>query len=191
MSPSSASATRRYRWWHAAAVGVFANAASALPAGYNGDENYYESLRTPPGAPPAWVFAPVWAANNVLTLSSNLRIANLPADTPLRRRGLVAEAANWALFSTFSGLFFGLRSPVLGAIDTAAGLVLTGYSVGVTARLDRRAAWALVPRLAWLGYAAYVSTATAVNSPDRLLRYAPRRVRQFGTGTRSSAVRPR
>jgi tryptophan-rich sensory protein len=170
---------------------MLANVASALPAGYNGDENYYESLRTPPGAPPGWVFAPVWAANNVLTLASNLRIANLPADTPLRRRGLLAEAAHWALFSSFSGVFFGLRSPILGAIDTAAGLALTGYSVGVTARLDRRAAWALVPRLAWLGFATYVSTATAVNSPDRLLRYEPRRPRQFGTRTDSPAVRPR
>lgn len=175
MPGPAAPTTKRYRWWHAAAVGALANVASALPAGYNGDEKYYESLRTPRGAPPGWLFAPVWAANNTLTLMSNLRIANLPSETPLRRRALVAEAANWVLFSSFSGLYFGLRSPVLGAVDTAAGLVLTGYSVGVTARLDRRAAWALMPRLLWLGFASYVSIATAVNSPDTLLRYDPRR----------------
>ena len=174
MTELSATNTRQYRWWHAAAVGTVANVASALPAGYNEDESYYASLRTPPGAPPGWVFAPVWAANNALTLMSNLRIANLPGGSPGRRRALAVEAANWALFCSFSGMFFGLRSPVLGAVDTAAGLVLTGYSVVGTARLDRRAAWALAPRLLWLGFASYVSITTAVNSPDRLFGYRPR-----------------
>ncbi len=187
MSRTSFCDPPRYRWWHGAAVGAVANVASALPAGYNGDKSFYESQRTPPGSPPGWVFAPVWAANNALTLMSNLRIANLPADTPLRRKALVVEAANWALFSAFSGLYFGLRSPVLGAIDTAAGLVVTGYSVGITAKLDRRAAWALVPRLAWLGFATYVSTATAVKSPDALLGYVPR-LPQVGTDARSPGV---
>lgn len=168
--PHSLSSPDRYRWYHAAAVGLAANVASALPAGYNGDEDYYASLRTPPGSPPGWLFAPVWAANNTLTLWSNLRVANLPAGTPGRRPALTAEAANWALFSSFSGLYFGLRSPVLGALDTVAGLLVTAYSVRATARLDRAATLALVPRLAWLGYATYVSIATAAANPDPLLK---------------------
>ncbi|OAN34292.1 TspO/MBR family protein [Mycolicibacterium iranicum] len=161
----------RYTWRHAAVVGVLANVASALPAGYNGDDSFYESLHTPPGAPPGWVFAPVWAANNITTLASNLRIANLPDSTDLRRRALAAEAGTWVLFGSFSSLFFGLRSPILGAVNTAAGFALTAYSVRLTARLDRRAAWLLAPRLVWLGFASYVSTMTAVRSADRLLGY--------------------
>lgn len=166
----------RYRWWHAAVVGVLANVASAVPAGYNGDASYYERLPTPPGSPPSWLFAPVWAVNNVLTLWSNLRVANLPADTPGRRAALAAEAGSWVFFSAFTGLYFGLRSPVLGAIDTAAGLAITIPSVALTARLDRRTAWALVPRLIWLAFATYVSVGTALRSPDDLLkRPAPSR----------------
>lgn len=120
--PSGAPVARRFRWWHAAAVGVVADLASALPAGYNGDEDFYARLDTPPGAPPGWVFAPVWAVNNALTLASNLRVANLPADTP------------------------------------------------------GRAAWLLAPRLAWLAYASYVSTATAIRSrPTTPVRPHPAR----------------
>lgn len=169
MTNNMSAAPRRYRWWHAVALGVAANVASALPAGYNGDERYYESLRTPPGAPPGWMFAPVWLANNAATLYANLRIANLPLSTPGRGKALLAEAVNWGLFSAFSGVFFGLRSPILGAADTVAGLAVTGYSVKAAAPLDKRAAWALVPRLVWLAFASYVSTATAINSPDTLL----------------------
>ncbi len=160
----------RYGWRHAMVVGVLTNIASALPAGYNGDEEYYASLRTPPGSPPGFAFAPAWAINNALTLWSNLRVANAPSATPGRRTALAAEGASWLLFAAFSSLYFGLRSPVLGAVDTVAGLGTTVVGVAATARVDRRAAAALVPRLLWLGYASYVSVGTALRSPDRLLK---------------------
>lgn len=169
----SALGARRYGWRHAAAVGVLANLASALPAGYNGDEDYYARLRTPPGSPPGWVFAPAWAVNNVLTLWSNLRVANLPPHTEGRTAALLSEAASWTLFASFSGLYFGLRSPVLGAVDTVAGLVVTTHGVITTATVDRRAAWALAPRLIWLAYASYVAVGTAIRSPDALLGIRP------------------
>lgn len=160
---------RHYRWWHAAPVGILANLASALPAGYNGDEDYYTRLRTPPGSPPSWLFAPAWAVNNLLTLASNLRVANLPPHTSGRREALTSEAVSWGLFSAFSGLYFGLRSPVLGAVDTVAGLAVTTHGVVATARVDRTAAYLLVPRLLWLAYASYIATGTAVRSRDDLL----------------------
>lgn len=117
----------------------------------------------------------MWATNNAATLFSNLRIANLPVATPMRRQAVVAEAVNWTLFSSFCALYFGMRSPVRGSADTVASLLVTGYGVGVTRRLDKRAAWALVPRLVWLAYASYVATATAINSPDAVLRNRTRR----------------
>ena len=166
--------TRRYRWWHAAAVGAAANAASAAPFGYNGDEAFYDDLDTPPGSPPAWAFAPAWAVNNLATLWGNLRVANLPPGTPGRRAALALEGATWGLFGSFTSLYFGLRSPVLGAANTVAGLATTAASVAVTARLDRRAAWAYAPRLAWLGLAAYVSVGTALRNRDPFLNWDPR-----------------
>lgn len=164
---------KRYRWWHAAAVGLAANALSVAPFGYNGDERFYNDLRKPPGAPPDWAFAPAWAFNNVTTLWSNLRVANLPKGTPGRRAALALEGASWGLFATFSGLYFGLRSPVLGAVDTAAALATTATSVAVTARLDRKAAWALAPRLAWLGLATYVAVAVALRNRDAFVGWNP------------------
>jgi benzodiazapine receptor len=166
---------RRYRWWHAAAVGLTANAASALPAGVNGDSSFYEDLETPPGAPPGWLFPPVWAFNNATTLWSSLRIANLPSGTPGRATVLVLEGVDWALFASFSALYFGLRSPVLGATVTVASLGVTAASVVVTARLDRRAAWALSPRLLWLAHASYVSTVSAAHNRDKFLGWEPGR----------------
>lgn len=168
-----AAPSKRYRWWHAAAVGLAANALSAAPAGYNGDEPFYNELETPPGSPPDWAFAPAWAFNNLTTLWSNLRVANLPSGTPGRRKALALEGVSWGLFASFTSLYFGLRSPVLGAVDTVAGFGVTAASVAVTAKLDRKAAWALAPRLAWLGLASYVAVATALRNRDEFVGWDP------------------
>ena len=167
--------SKRYRWWHAAAVGLAANAASAAPFGYNGNQSFYNDQVKPPGAPPDWAFAPAWAFNNLTTLWSNLRVANLPRSTPRRRTALALEGATWGLFASFTTLYFGLKSPVLGAANTAVGLVTTAASVGVTSTLDRKAAWALVPRLAWLGLATYVSVRVARDNPDPVFGRHPER----------------
>lgn len=160
--PSVPAPTRpHYRWWHAAAIGMAANLSGSLPRSRGDDREFYASLPTPRLAPPGWLFGPVWAINNTLTLWSNLRVANLPEHTPGRRAVLASEAATWALFAAFSPLYFGLRSPALGAADTMAGLATTTHAVIATAKLDPRAAWALAPRLAWLTLASYVSVVTA------------------------------
>lgn len=117
-----------------------------------------------------------------LTLWSNLRVANLPDGTPGRRTALASEAATWALFAAFSPLYFGRRSPALGAADTVCSLATTAHAVIVTARLDPPAAWALAPRLAWLALASYVSTVTAT-------RYA-RRPRGGSDGCRTRLHSP-
>ena len=49
-----------------------------------------------------------------------------------------------------------------------AGLATALHATVATARIDRKAAWALAPRLIWLAYAPYVSVDTAVRSPDDL-----------------------
>ncbi|MDI3211612.1 TspO/MBR family protein [Arthrobacter sp. AL12] len=72
-------------------------------------------------------------------------------------------------------MYFGLRSPVLGSAVTVASLAATTASVVVTFRMNRQAAWAMAPRLAWLGYASYVSVATALTNRDGFLQWNPRR----------------
>jgi tryptophan-rich sensory protein len=46
----------------------------------------------------------------------------------------------WMLFAAFATLYFVLRSPVLGAVDTIAGLIVGLVSLACASRLDRAAA---------------------------------------------------
>ena len=163
----------RYGWWHAALIGIAANAVSAAPAGYNGDEAFYNDFTKPDVSPPDWSFAPVWLFNNVTSLYAGMRLANLPRATPGRTTSLWLEGIGWGLFASFSPLYFGLKSPVLGAINTLAGLGIGAASLGLASRLDRKAALALSPRVAWLLLATYVSVSVAAINRDEYLRYDP------------------
>lgn len=158
----------RFRRWHAVAIFVAANLLSSFPAGLNGDEAFYNAFKLPAFAPPDWMFAPIWLFLNVTSLLALSRVANPPRLTRRHRLFFVLEGTGWLLFALFNTLYFGLGSPVLGALDTTAGLVVGIASLVCCLTLDRRAAWLIVPRVLWLLLATYVSVSLALNNPDPL-----------------------
>lgn len=158
--------TPRFRFWHATAIFLVANAVSVLPAGLNGDEVFYNTFVRPTVAPPDWLFAPMWLFLNVTSLMALGRVANEPKLTARHRAFFALEGTGWVLFAVFNTLYFGLRSPVLGAVDTAAGLLIGLASFAAVWRLNRRAALLILPRVLWLILATYVSVFVALSNAD-------------------------
>lgn len=155
----------KFTWWHAAGIFLAVNLISALPVGFGGDPSFYNSFARPAVAPPDWAFAPAWLVLNITSLIALHRIANGPP-SPDRSWFLVSEALGWVLFAAFTTLYFLLRSPILGAIDTSLGLVAAMVSLRLASRLDRTAAMLILLRAAWLLLATYVSTWMALNNAD-------------------------
>jgi translocator protein len=54
-------------------------------------------------------------------------------------------------------LFFGLRRPVEATVDIVALLGINGYLAYLWGSVDRVAGLLLVPYVAWLGFATYLS----------------------------------
>jgi len=85
------------------------------------------------------------------------------------RRGLIAGADTAAqqgatLYSVQLGLnlawmplFFGLERPIEAAVDILALAGTTGYLTYVWSKFDEVASGLMVPYLAWLGFATYLS----------------------------------
>ena len=157
---------RTFKPWHAVVIFVAGNAVSILPAGFNGDEAFYNAFSRPAVAPPDWLFAPMWLFLNVTSLVALGRVANTPRDTPGRRTFLWLEGVGWVLFAAFNLLYFGLKSPVLGALDTALGLLIGLSSLALSWRVDRQAALLIGLRVLWLVLATYVSVSVAFNNAD-------------------------
>lgn len=158
-----------FKWWHSILILAGANAVSALPAGFGGDFAFYNAFRLPDVAPPDWAFAPVWLVLNVTSLVALSRISNAPNRSTMRMVFLWSEGMGWVLFSAFTTLYFLLHSPVLGAADTVAGLIVGLVSLVCAFQLDRLSAGFISLRVIWLILATYVSLFVATSNPDPFL----------------------
>ena len=160
--PLSPAALPTFPWWYAVLIFVVANVISAVPAGLFGDSEFYNTLRKPSVSPPDWLFPPMWLVLNVTSLVALVLVANQPPETPNRTLFLWSEAVGWITFAAFTGLYFGLRSPTLGAVDTVIGLLAAGVSLYAASTIAAVPALLILPRLLWLLLASYVSVAVVL-----------------------------
>ena len=73
------------KWWHCVIIYVVANIIAIIPAGFNGDEAFYNSFTQPGVAPPDWLFAPMWLFLNITSLIGLYTVSNLPVHTKKRK----------------------------------------------------------------------------------------------------------
>lgn len=143
-----------------------------------GNESYnefYNNLNQPVFAPPDWSFAPAWTLNNALAIYGLLRVLNMPQEKPGRSEFLALQTAFWVVFVGFNPLYFGLRSPILGAVDTNVGLALTAASEYVAASQlkDDKTALSQSTTLIWLILAAATATTVAIWNEDEFFKSRP------------------
>jgi benzodiazapine receptor/tryptophan-rich sensory protein len=119
---------------------------------------WFALLRKPRFNPPSVVFPIAWTAIDASLAVGAFRLARLPS-TPERNRALALFAANVAMISGWSRLFFG--SHKLGAAAAGSALIgatATAYVVAAH-KVDKPAAATAVPLVAWVAFATVLSTA--------------------------------
>jgi translocator protein len=121
---------------------------------------WYRALHKPSWQPPDWLFAPVWTVIFVLAASAAVVAWESSRATAGSRAFLVlAYVANSLLNTLWSVLFFTLRRPDWALLEVPAlWLSILGLIVAVRP-LAPRAAWLLVPYLAWVSFAAVLNFA--------------------------------
>jgi translocator protein len=112
--------------------------------------DWYAGLTHPSFAPPNWVFAPVWTTLYVLMAVSAWRVWR---KTGWRSTVMALWFAQLALNLAWSFVFFGLHAPLPAFVELAALWLTLTATVLVFARIDRPAAWLLIPYWAWVGFA--------------------------------------
>jgi tryptophan-rich sensory protein len=132
--------------------------AASITGAQATDPAWYESLRKPAWAPPAWVFGPVWTALYLCM--------GIAAWLVWRRNGFAGARLALSLFlvqlafnAAWTWIFFGLRRPGLAFAEIVLlwGLILA--TVVAFHRRHRIAGWLLVPYLLWVTYAAMLNGA--------------------------------
>jgi len=143
----------------AAAIAAPALAARAdRPTPRNlGTRIWYALLRKPAFTPPDRVYPLVWSAIDGALAIGAWRLARKPA-TPQRNRALGLLGANVALIAGWSKLFFGKRRLGGAAVGSAAIAATAAAYVAAARPVDKSAAAAGVPLVAWVGFATVLAT---------------------------------
>jgi len=119
---------------------------------------WYALLRKPRFNPPRAAFPVVWTALDSALAVGAYRLARQPS-TPQRNRALGLFAANVAMIIGWSRLFFGRHDLGAAAAGSAAIAATATAYVAAARPVDKPAAAAGVPLVAWVGFATVLSTA--------------------------------
>mgnify|MGYP003332880572 CR=1 FL=1 len=113
---------------------------------------WYASLTKPAYNPPNWVFGPVWTTLYLLMAFAAWRILRLPSG-PTRLTALTLFFVQLAMNAAWSWMFFAANSPLLGLINIVPQFALIVATVVAFYRLDKLAAYCLIPLTAWVAFA--------------------------------------
>ena len=144
-----------------AATAVVAPALAALgkrPSNSLSTKVWYALLHKPRFNPPKAVFPVVWTVLDSALAVGAYRLARQPS-TPARNRALGLFAANVAMITGWSKLFFGRHHLGAAAVGSAAIAATATAYVAAARPVDRAAAATGLPLVAWVGFATVLSTA--------------------------------
>ncbi|MBX3093603.1 MAG: tryptophan-rich sensory protein [Cryobacterium sp.] len=155
-------------WWMLAASVALVALVAALGtlATTSNVEGWYAAADKPVWTPPDWVFGPVWSILYLAMAYAAWRVWLTP-DSRARTTALVLYLVQLVLNGVWSPLFFA-GYPIWGAAALwAASVVIVVLAVTILAtivafhRVDKSAAYILVPYLAWVLYASTLNLGVA------------------------------
>lgn len=119
--------------------------------------SWYAGLVKPSFNPPNWIFAPVWTTLYILMAYSVWRIMKAPGSRSDRQTALTLFFSHLALNALWSWLFFGLNNPLAGLLDIVPQFLLIVATIVSFHRLDRLAAFCMMPLAAWVAFASLLN----------------------------------
>jgi translocator protein len=130
---------------------------------------WYKSLRKPAYNPPKVVFPIVWPVLYTLMAFSGWRVWRRES-SPERSRALALWTAQLTANAAWSKLFFGEHRPDLALMDVTVMRALIVAYIESAYQVDRTAAVAFAPYLAWVTFAKKLNKEIVrLNAPERLL----------------------
>lgn len=150
------------RWQPWMIAGFWAMATATLGASLTVLGPWYQGLARPWFQPPDWAFGPAWTTIFALAAWAFVRAWRAGERAPL----LLAFVVNGLLNALWSLLFFTLQRPDWALIEILPLWLSILWMILLAARVDRPAAWLLVPYISWVSFAAFLNLAIVrLNGP--------------------------
>ncbi len=157
-----AETTERRDWWRYALVTVpaivLAGSASGWLSGSGYGNPWFEGLTKPTFMPPGWMFGAAWTTlYTLMGIASALILAHPSSDR--RRTALILFFVQLALNFAWSPIFFAGHDIKLAAAVIFVMVVIAAVAARQFYRLRPLAGLLMTPYLAWLCFAAALTTA--------------------------------
>lgn len=124
---------------------------------------WYAGLSKPAFNPPDWAFPVAWSVLYVMIAVALWRLLGaMPRTGPSREGWWLALAAflvQLGLNAAWTPAFFTAHAVGLALIVVGSLLVMVLWTIRLTWRFDRAAAWLLVPYAAWVAFATLLNAA--------------------------------
>ncbi len=124
---------------------------------------WYAQLNKPWFNPPDWVFPVAWTILYTMIAIALWRLLGARPRTGPSREGwrlaLAVFLVQIALNAAWTPVFFSAHAVGLGLVVVAALLVMVLWTIRLTWRFDRLAAWLLVPYALWVAFATILNAA--------------------------------
>ncbi|UCD03092.1 MAG: tryptophan-rich sensory protein [Candidatus Aenigmatarchaeota archaeon] len=118
---------------------------------------WYASINKPAFTPPNWVFGPVWTT---LFILMGISLYLIWQKTNLNSQGKKAAGifgVQLFLNIMWSVLFFGLQNPMAAFAEIIILWAFIAATIWLFWRIDRKAAYLLIPYIAWVSFAAFLN----------------------------------
>ncbi|MCX8206544.1 MAG: tryptophan-rich sensory protein [Methanothrix sp.] len=118
---------------------------------------WYPTLVKPPYTPPGWFIGVVWVLlYTLMGVSLFLILESRPSAGPLKS-ALIPFGVQLILNISWSGAFFGLRSPLYALFVIAALWLSIVITMKGFFEISRKAGVLLVPYIVWVSFAAFLN----------------------------------
>jgi len=118
---------------------------------------WYLEISKPAFTPPSWVFAPVWTTLFLMMGLALYIVWSKGVKSKDSRIALTVFGIQLVLNTLWSILFFGLRSPFLALVEIVFLWAAILLSIVYFYKISKRAAYLLVPYIAWVSFAAVLN----------------------------------
>lgn len=124
---------------------------------------WYAELIKPAINPPSWVFGPMWTILYILMGIAAYLVwrsyaeQNDPNEKRKRRNALIIFDIQLILNAAWSIIFFGLELPGTAFVEIVLLWIAILATIYVFYPISRRAAYLLIPYIAWVSFAAYLN----------------------------------
>jgi tryptophan-rich sensory protein len=154
MNPGELRSWRRDLGFGAVAIAaVIATSLAGQIATYPNLTPWFDSLNKPSFNPPSAVFPEIWTTLYGIMTFALWRVLRKRPDSTERHVALILFFIQLALNAAWSWMFFWMHSPLLGLANIVPQLLIVVATIHAFWKVDRIAAWCLVPLAAWVAFA--------------------------------------